>query len=141
MSPSVQSHELLDAVRSGATGPELQDIDLPGSFRAAYTLKNEVGIFDGQADKDVRRSLHVGEVDMPELAPDECVVAVMAAAINFNTVWSAIFEPIPTFAFLEKFGRQGWHGARHDLPYHVLGSDAAGVVVRTGSGVKRWKAG
>ncbi|MFI0357071.1 crotonyl-CoA carboxylase/reductase [Actinomadura sp. 9N407] len=135
------SSDLLEAARSGATGQELLDIELPARFRAAYTRKDEVGIFDGQTDKDVRRSLHVGDVDMPELAPDEVVVAVMSAAINFNTVWSAIFEPVPTFAFLEKFGRQGWHGARHDLPYHILGSDGSGVVVRTGSGVKSWKPG
>ncbi|QXJ23208.1 crotonyl-CoA carboxylase/reductase [Actinomadura graeca] len=135
------SNALLDAVRSGASGPELLELDLPARYRAAYTLKDEVGIFEGHADKDVRRSLHVGEVEMPEPAPDECVVAVMSAAINFNTVWSAIFEPVPTFAFLERFGRRGPHGARHDLPYHVLGSDGAGVVVRTGSGVRRWKAG
>jgi crotonyl-CoA carboxylase/reductase len=135
------SSALLDAARSGADGRELLDIDLPSTFRAVYTLKEEVGIFEGHQDKDVRRSLHVGDVAMPELAPDEVVVAVMAAAINFNTVWSAIFEPVPTFAFLEKFGRQGWYGARHDLPYHILGSDAAGVVVRTGDGVKKWKPG
>ncbi|WP_026402888.1 crotonyl-CoA carboxylase/reductase [Actinomadura rifamycini] len=135
------SHPLLDAVRGGASGPELQEIDLPTRFRAAFTRKDEVGIFEGETDKDVRRSLHVDEVEMPELAPDECVVAVMSAAINFNTVWSAIFEPVPTFAFLEKFGRQGWYGARHDLPYHILGSDGSGVVVRTGEGVRNWKAG
>jgi crotonyl-CoA carboxylase/reductase len=136
-----QSDALLEAARNGASERELLDIDLPTRFRAAFTLKDEVGIFEGEKDKDVRRSLHVGEVDMPELAPDECVVAVMSAAINFNTVWSAIFEPVPTFAFLEKFGRQGWYGARHDLPYHILGSDGSGVVVRTGAGVKHWKVG
>ncbi|POM26023.1 Crotonyl-CoA reductase [Actinomadura rubteroloni] len=136
-----QSDALLEAARNGASERELLDIDLPTRFRAAFTLKDEVGIFEGEKDKDVRRSLHVGEVDMPELAPDECVVAVMSAAINFNTVWSAIFEPVPTFAFLEKFGRQGWYGARHNLPYHILGSDGSGVVVRTGAGVKHWKVG
>src|SRR5258708_2233011 len=114
--------DLLDAVRSGASGAELLDCELPTRFRAAHTLKNEVGIFEGQTDKDVRRWMHVGEVDMPELPPDECLVAVMSAAINFNPVGSAIFEPMPTFAFLERFGRQGWNGARHDLPYHILGS-------------------
>jgi crotonyl-CoA reductase len=132
---------LLDAVRAGAPAEELLNTELPTHYKASYILKDEVGIFEGETDKDVRRSMHVGEVEMPELAPDECVVAVMAAAINFNTVWSAIFEPVPTFAFLEKFGRQGWHGARHNLPYHILGSDAAGVVVRTGVGVKNWKVG
>lgn len=132
---------LLDAVRAGAPATELLDIELPATFKAAYTRKDEVGIFEGETDKDVRRSLHVGEVEMPEIAADECIVAVMSAAINFNTVWSAIFEPVPTFAFLEKFGRQGWFGARHDLPYHILGSDGSGVVVRTGAGVRNWKVG
>ncbi len=133
--------ELLQAVINGASPEELLATELPESFRAAHTLRDEVGIFEGETDKDVRRSMHVGEVAMPEIAPDECVVAVMSAAINFNTVWSAIFEPVPTFAFLEKFGRQGWYGARHNLPYHILGSDASGVVVRTGVGVKNWKVG
>ena len=32
-------------------------------------------------------------------------------------------------------------GARHDLPYHVVGSDLAGVVLRTGPGVQRVEAG
>ncbi|GAA0939149.1 crotonyl-CoA carboxylase/reductase [Actinocorallia libanotica] len=133
--------ELLQAVINGASPEELLATELPASFRAAYTLRDEVGMFEGETDKDVRRSMHVGEVAMPEIAPDECIVAVMSAAINFNTVWSAIFEPVPTFAFLQKFGRQGWYGARHDLPYHILGSDASGVIVRTGVGVKNWKVG
>jgi len=135
------SDDLLEAVRSGATEKELLDCELPTRYRASYILKDEVGIFEGETDKDVRRSMHYGEVEMPELAPDEVVVAVMSAAINFNTVWSAIFEPVPTFAFLEKFGRQGWYGARHNLPWHQLGSDGSGVVVRVGAGVKSWKVG
>lgn len=133
--------DLLQAVVAGAEPEELSSLALPESYRAAYLRKDECGIFEGETDKDVRKSLHVGEIAMPELAPDECIVAVMAAAINFNTVWSAIFEPLPTFAFLEKFGKQGWHGARHDLPYHQLGSDGSGVVVRVGSAVKNWKVG
>ena len=133
--------ELLQAVINGASPEELLATELPESFRAAHTLRDEVGIFEGETDKDVRRSMHVGEVAMPEIAPDECIVAVMSAAINFNTVWSAIFEPVPTFAFLKKFGQQGWYGARHDLPYHILGSDGSGVIVRTGVGVKNWKVG
>jgi crotonyl-CoA reductase len=133
--------DLLQAVVAGAEPEELLSTDLPSSYRAAHLLKDEVGIFEGETDKDVRKSLHVGEIAMPELALDECIVAVMSAAINFNTVWSAIFEPVPTFAFLEKFGKQGWHGARHDLPYHQLGSDGSGVVVRVGTGVKNWKVG
>jgi crotonyl-CoA reductase len=43
--------------------------------------------------------------------------------------------------FLERFGRESELGARHNLPYHIVGSDAAGVVLRTGPGVTRWKPG
>src|SRR6266478_3406465 len=77
----------------------------------------------------------------PELQPDEAVVAVMASAINFNTVWTSIFEPLPTFLFLDRLGRESVWGKRHDLPYHIIGSDASGVVLRTGSAVRNWKPG
>ena len=30
---------------------------------------------------------------------------------------------------------------RHDLPYHVVGSDLSGVILRTGPGVTKWKPG
>ena len=57
-------------------------------------------------DKDPRKSLHVGDVATPELAPDEVYLAVMASSINFNTVWTSIFEPLPTFGFLDRLGRE-----------------------------------
>jgi crotonyl-CoA reductase len=132
-----------DAILAGASGEDLAAIPLPECFRAALVRKEEAGMFEGlpSKEKDPRRSLHVEEVPVPELAPDECYVAVMASAINFNTVWTSIFEPLPTFAFLERLGREGVWGRRHDLPYHVVGSDASGVVVRTGSAVRNWKVG
>ncbi len=133
--------DLLDAVVSGAPGTDLARCDLPAGYRAAHIRKADAAMFAGAGDKDVRKSLHVGEVPMPELAPDEVLIAVMAAAINYNTVWSAIFEPVPTFAFLARHGRQGRWAARHDLPHHVLGSDAAGVIVRVGDNVRRWSPG
>ena len=85
--------------------------------------------------------MHVDEVPLPELAPDEAFVAVMASSINFNTVWTSIFEPLPTFGFLKRLGRESVWGTRHDQPFHVIGSDAAGVVLRVGSAVRNWKPG
>ena len=73
--------------------------------------------------------------------PRRGVVAVMASAINFNTVWTSIFEPLPTFGFLDRLGKESVWGKRHDLPYHIVGSDASGVVLRTGSAVRNWKPG
>ncbi|MER7577582.1 crotonyl-CoA carboxylase/reductase [Streptomyces sp. NPDC126514] len=132
---------LAAAAVAGATREELEALPAPRRYTAAYIHANDTGLFNNVQDKDVRKSLHVGMVPMPELAPDEALVAVMASSINYNTVWSATFEPVPTFAFLKRFGMQDRWAQRHDLPHHVLGSDAAGVIVRTGSGVRRWKAG
>ena len=78
---------------------------------------------------------------LPELGPGEALVAVMASAINYNTVWTSIFEPVSTFGFLERYGRLSPLTKRHDLPYHVVGSDLSGVVLRTGPGVTKWKPG
>ncbi len=136
-------HAILDAILAGATGDEISALPLPETYRAAFVLRDEVEMFAGvdSADKDPRKSLHVAEVAVPELAPDEAYVAVMASAINFNTVWTSIFEPLPTFGFLDRLARESIWGARHALPYHVVGSDASGVVLRVGSLVRNFKPG
>ena len=66
-------------------------------------------MFEGleSSAKDPRQSLHVQEVPVPELAPDEAYVAVLASSINFNTVWTSIFEPLPTFGFLDRLAKEG----------------------------------
>ena len=118
-------------------------LKIPATYRAAHILKSEEAMFAGVAskDKDPRKSIHVGQVPTPELAPDECLVAVMASSINFNTVWSSIFEPVSTFGSLARLARESDWAKRHDLDYHVLGSDAAGVVLRIGTAVRNWKPG
>ena len=93
------------------------------------------------ADKDPRVSLHIGDIPTPEIAPDEVYIAVMASAINFNTVWTSIFEPVSTFGFLDRLGKESEWGARHRQDYHVVGSDASAVVLRVGSAVRNWKPG
>jgi crotonyl-CoA reductase len=132
---------MAEAVLGGATPEQLEGIAVPEGYRAAYLRVEDVDVFAGRSDKDVRASLRVGTVPMPELAPDEVLVAVMASSINYNTVWSAMFEPLPTFTFLKRFGRCGGFAERHDLPYHVVGSDGAGVIVRVGPGVRHWRVG
>ncbi|MEU3270482.1 crotonyl-CoA carboxylase/reductase [Saccharomonospora sp. NPDC006951] len=117
------------------------DIPLPAHYQAAYLQREDVEKFANREEKDVRQTMRVGRVSMPDLAPDEVAVAVMASSINYNTVWSALFEPVPTFSFLERLGKKGKWESRHDLPYQVVGSDAAGVIVKLGSGVRRWKTG
>src|SRR5919205_3387554 len=140
--------QILDAILAGAhlgdsATEEFANLDLPESYRAATVHKDDVDMFDGIAtkEKDPRKSLHVEDVALPELGPGEALVAVMASAINYNTVWTSIFEPVSTFSFLERYGKLSPLAKRHDLPYHVVGSDLAGVVLRTGPGVRLWNPG
>jgi len=137
----------IDAIRSailaGASGEEVGALPLPAAARGALVKADEQEMFAGidSVDKDPRKSIHVEDFPLPELAPDEAFVGVMASAINFNTVWTSIFEPLPTFGFLKRLGRESVWGKRHDEPYHVMGSDASGVVLRVGSAVRNWKPG
>jgi len=121
----------------------LTGIAVPQSYRGVVVRADEAEMFAGMAtkDKDPRKSLHLDEVATPELGPGEAIVAVMASAINYNTVWTSIFEPVSTFGFLQRYGRMSPMAKRHDLPYHVVGSDLAGVVLRTGPGVNAWQPG
>ncbi len=136
--------EILDAILAGGTSREdFANIPLPQSYRAAVVREEDVDMFADvpSAEKDPRTSIHIDEVPLPELGPGEAYVAVMASAINYNTVWTSIFEPLPTFGFLKRYGKSNALAKRHDLPYHIIGSDAAGVVLRTGPGVNAWKPG
>jgi crotonyl-CoA reductase len=136
--------QILDAITSGtATSEDFIALEVPATYRAATVHRDEVDLFEGldSRDKDPRRSLHIDDVPLPELGPGEALVAVMASAINYNTVWTSIFEPLSTFGFLERYGRVSPLTKRHDLPYHIVGSDLAGVVLRTGLGVHAWKPG
>ncbi|HEU4513880.1 MAG TPA: crotonyl-CoA carboxylase/reductase [Nocardioidaceae bacterium] len=136
--------QILDAILAGDTTPEdFAALEIPDSYKAVTVHKDEVDMFEGleTREKDPRKSLHVEQVDLPELGPGEALVAVMASAINYNTVWTSIFEPVPTFGFLERYGRTSPLAKKHDLPYHIVGSDLAGVVLATGPGVHTWKPG
>jgi crotonyl-CoA carboxylase/reductase len=67
-------------------------------------------------------------VATPEIDSHEVLVMVMAAGVNYNGVWAALGKPISPFDY-------------HKAPFHVAGSDAAGIVWKVGSKVNRWKVG
>jgi crotonyl-CoA reductase len=116
---------------------------VPDRYRAAVVRAADQGTFAGvsPSQRDLHQTLHVTDVPTPEPAPGEVLIAVLASSINYNTVWTAMFDPVPTFHFLKTFGRTSASAVRHDQPYHVVGSDAAGVVLRVGSAVTRWRPG
>ncbi len=64
-----------------------------------------------------------------ELDSHDVLVLVMAAGVNYNGVWAALGTPISPIKDV------------HKNPFHVAGSDAAGIVWKVGSKVKRWKVG
>ncbi len=134
--------QILDAILADDAAA-VRELRLPDSYRGVVVRKSEQAMFEGVArqDKDPRKSLHLDEVPTPELGPGEAIVAVMASSINYNTVWTAIFEPVSTFGFLERYGRHSELTKRHDRDYHVVGSDLSGVVLAVGPGVTKWKTG
>jgi len=68
------------------------------------------------------------EIAPPEIGPNEVLVWVMAAGVNFNGVWAARGKPV---SVMDVTGDD----------FHIAGSDAAGIVWKVGSAVKRWKVG
>jgi crotonyl-CoA carboxylase/reductase len=74
------------------------------------------------------KAMQVEVVDVPELDSHEVLVLVMAAGVNYNGVWASLGIPISMFDV-------------HKKPYHIAGSDAAGIVWAVGSKVTRWKVG
>ncbi|MFD2176703.1 crotonyl-CoA carboxylase/reductase [Veronia pacifica] len=126
-----------------ANADDFANVKLPDSMKALVTLREEQEMFVGMEseDKDPRQSLHYIDVPIPEVEAGEVLVAVMASGINYNTVWSSIFEPLSTFQFLSQFAQYYPRNKKHCLDYHIMGSDASGVVVKVGDGVTLWKPG
>ena len=74
------------------------------------------------------QSFKIEVVDTPKIDSHEVLVFVMAAGVNYNGVWAGLGIPISPFDV-------------HKQPYHIAGSDAAGIVWAVGDKVKRWKVG
>jgi len=105
---------ILEAIMSAEASPDpaatltaVGRLPVPETYQGVVVRAEETAMFDGMAsrDKDPRKSLHLQEVATPTLGPGEALVAVMASAINYNTVWTSIFEPVSTFTFLKRYGK------------------------------------
>src|SRR4051795_4215752 len=74
-------------------------------------------------------AFQIEEIEVPEPGALEVVVRVMAAGVNYNNVWAAMGKPVSVFRY------------HPDDDHHIGGSDASGIVWKTGPGVTRWKPG
>ena len=72
-------------------------------------------------------------VDTPEIGPDDALVYVMAAGVNYNNVWAGLGVPIDVIGARMKGG--------DTADFHIGGSDASGIVYRVGANVTSLKVG
>ena len=63
-------------------------------------------------------------VDVPKLGPNDVLIRVKAAGVNYNGVWAAMGKPLSPSLF-------------HGKDFHIAGSDAAGIVWKIGEAVDR----
>ena len=74
------------------------------------------------------QSMQLEVVPTWEVDSHEVLILVMAAGVNYNGVWAALGQPVSVLDF-------------HKTPYHIAGSDAAGIVWKVGAKVRNWKVG
>jgi crotonyl-CoA carboxylase/reductase len=79
------------------------------------------------------KAFQVEKVPVPELAPDEVLVCVMAAGINYNNVWASLGVPVDVVKVHARGG--------DTTGFHIGGSDASGVVYAVGKDVTTHKVG
>jgi crotonyl-CoA carboxylase/reductase len=72
-------------------------------------------------------------IEVPEIGPHEALVAVMAAGVNFNNVWAARGVPVDVTKGQARWGEP--------TDFHIVGSDASGVVWAVGEDVTNVQVG
>lgn len=80
-----------------------------------------------------RQAFQSEVVPVPEIGPDDVLVYVMAAGVNYNNVWAGLGTPIDVIAARQKAGEQE--------DFHIGGSDASGIVYRVGENVTNVRVG
>lgn len=75
-----------------------------------------------------QKAMQLEDIPVPEIGPQEVLVMVMAAGINYNGIWAALGKPVSPLRYT-------------GYDFHIAGSDASGIVWKVGSEVTRWKVG
>lgn len=73
-------------------------------------------------------AFEIEAVDVPAIGPNQVLVMVMAAGINFNNVWAATGQPVDVIAARRRRGEPE--------DFHIGGSEGAGVVWAVGENVR-----
>jgi len=80
------------------------------------------------------KAFQVEKIPVPDIKPDEALVYVMAAGVNFNNVWASLGSPVNVIAARQKSGYD-------PSDFHIGGSDASGIVYAVGRDVRNIKVG
>jgi len=70
---------------------------------------------------------------VPEIGPDDVLVYVMAAGVNYNNVWAGLGIPVDVIGARQKGGEKE--------DFHIGGSDASGIIYKVGANVTNVKVG
>jgi crotonyl-CoA carboxylase/reductase len=73
------------------------------------------------------QAIHDEVIEVPDLGPHDALVMVMAAGVNFNNVWAARGIPVDVTKVQARWGEP--------TDFHIVGSDASGVVYAVGERV------
>ncbi|MEV5540094.1 crotonyl-CoA carboxylase/reductase [Saccharopolyspora shandongensis] len=115
---------------------ERRSVVTPGAEPTPIGELPPVGVVPPKMHAQVVRQSRYGDpaeafqpelVDTPRIGPDEVLIAVMAAGINYNNVWAAHGYPVDQVAVRQKRGEPE--------DFHIGGSDAAGIVYAVGDDV------
>ena len=71
------------------------------------------------------KAFQIEDIEVPDVGPNDALVLVMAAGINYNNVWAARGVPIDVTKVHAKFGEPS--------DFHIGGSDASGIVYAVGN--------
>jgi crotonyl-CoA carboxylase/reductase len=120
----------MSALSSAAGQPVLKDLYDVGEIPPLGHVPEKMWAWTIRKDRHgpPDTAMRLETVPTWTLDSDEVLVLVMAAGVNYNGVWAALGQPISPLD-------------GHTVPFHVAGSDAAGIVWAVGSRVTRWKVG
>jgi crotonyl-CoA carboxylase/reductase len=94
--------------------------DVPQTMTASVVRQDRFG--------DPATAFRQETVPVPKTGPDEVLIAVMAAGVNYNNVWAARGYPVDQIATRQR------RGETED--FHIGGSDLSGIVYAVGSHVE-----
>ena len=136
MSTALKFHKAPAEVHDRDSGERPSVVGLPLES-TPLTEAPPLGVVPARMDAWVIRKERHGEptksfqremMTVPEPGPNEVLVYVMAAGINYNGIWAGTGKPVSVLDV-------------HKKDFHIAGSDASGIVWKVGSAVTKWKVG